>query len=672
MTDLVSAALAYADRGWPVFPCRPGGKEPAGHLVPTGVKMATTDESLIRSWWLQQPDANIGIATGWPGPDVLDVDVKPDGDGWPAYAELQHAGLIPDWPPLVTTPSGGLHVYFAGTQQRNSSLRGRHIDFRSAGGYVVAPPSHIGGKLYTLDQDAGLAVSLDWLAVRVLLDPPPDPPAFQQPARSHDGPREELPGADWAAQTSWPQILEPHGWRRLRDLGNGRALWTRPGKHAGISATTRDDGGLYVFSTSTPFDTEVPYTRFGALAVLQFDGDHTAAARWLKQQGYGRQTPIMVTPPVAPPAAAETVSEPRQSRLEQIRGALVISADLDNMLEPEPLIDGILYRDSLAWLHGKPGHGKSFVALDWACCVASGLPWQMHGTTQGRVLYIIAEGVSGLRPRVRAWEDYARECSKVTFLPVPVQLGVPADLAAVTQVVADMRPLLVVIDTQARVSVGRDENSSKDMGEFVAAADSIRQASDACVLIVHHESRAGDNMRGSTALEGAATTLVRVTKDGTHLKIDNPKQKDAAEFDPIRLRLVPRLNSAVCMPFDSASAAAELSETENRIIETLRETFGTKGAPGSTLMEVLAMSKSTFYRTANSLVNRGMVAEVGSRHRRHYVLPELMTVPQSHLVPGSPAGESVPSPTVPHPFRGGTTGTETEPGRLFQPPAAVR
>ena len=82
-----------------------------------------------------------------------------------------------------------------------------------------------------------------------------------------------------------------------------------------------------------------------------------------------------------------------------------------------------------------------------------------------------------------------------------------------------------VIDTQARVTVGADENSAVDMGHLVVAADKVRAATGACVLFLHHEARAGENMRGSTALEGAAATLLRVAKDGSRVELTNPKQR---------------------------------------------------------------------------------------------------------------------------------------------------
>ena len=97
------------------------------------------------------PGWNLAIATGAPGPDVLDVDQHgPDGSGFAAFARLRRAGLLTGATAYVRTPSGGLHAYFTGTAQRNGHLPDHHLDFRSAGGYILAPPSHVGGHPYQL------------------------------------------------------------------------------------------------------------------------------------------------------------------------------------------------------------------------------------------------------------------------------------------------------------------------------------------------------------------------------------------------------------------------------------------------------------------------------------------------------------------------------------------
>ena len=112
-------------------------------------------EQQITAWFSRNPRWNLAIATGAPGPDVLDVDDHgPAGNGYAAFATLSSAGLLDGAAAYVRTPSGGLHAYFRGSDQRNGHLPAHHLDFRSRGGYVLAPPSLVDGKPYQLIRTA--------------------------------------------------------------------------------------------------------------------------------------------------------------------------------------------------------------------------------------------------------------------------------------------------------------------------------------------------------------------------------------------------------------------------------------------------------------------------------------------------------------------------------------
>jgi hypothetical protein len=162
-------ALRYAAHGWPVFPCQPGSKQPA---TAHGFLDATTDPDKITWWWRRHPEANLAIATGQPGPDVLDVDQHgPAGNGFAAFNRLQRAGLTGGASALVATPSGGLHAYFAGSGQRCGKLTGHHLDFRSQGGYILAPPSQVSGRPYQVIRHRDASAGLDWGKVTGLLEP---------------------------------------------------------------------------------------------------------------------------------------------------------------------------------------------------------------------------------------------------------------------------------------------------------------------------------------------------------------------------------------------------------------------------------------------------------------------------------------------------------------------
>ncbi len=185
MTDLLGQALAYAGRGWPVFPGRPdnpGCTQPRCHeckapLTPHGFEDATADPAAITAWWRRWPRANVLIATGAPGPDVLDVDRKADGDGFAAFNRLKRAGMLTGAAMLVRTRSGGVHLYFTGTVQRKGALPRHHLDFQACGGYVVAPPSSVHGRAYEVIDQRDAAATFDWAAAKQLLSPPPKPRA---------------------------------------------------------------------------------------------------------------------------------------------------------------------------------------------------------------------------------------------------------------------------------------------------------------------------------------------------------------------------------------------------------------------------------------------------------------------------------------------------------------
>ncbi|MGH3599135.1 MAG: bifunctional DNA primase/polymerase [Pseudonocardiaceae bacterium] len=131
---LVSAALWYAEQGHPVFPCQPGGKQPA---CAHGFHDATTDPDRIRAWWTKQPHANIGLPTGHSF-DVFDFDGDPDGL-W-AFNEATRDGDLPRLRGIAATPRG-MHLYVPAIGIANKVGIYPGVDYRGAGGYVVVPPS---------------------------------------------------------------------------------------------------------------------------------------------------------------------------------------------------------------------------------------------------------------------------------------------------------------------------------------------------------------------------------------------------------------------------------------------------------------------------------------------------------------------------------------------------
>jgi hypothetical protein len=182
---MLEAALEYACRGIPVFPCVPRDKGPVIKKCPVSRRLklsgealarhaltcsrdghgyhdATTDPQKIREWWGKWPDANIGVPTGkLSGWLVVDRDHPAALDA----LEEEHGAL-----PATRahrTGSGGMHYlyrYPEGPEIRNSAGRlAEHLDIRGEGGYVLAPPSVTDGP-YEVMEDLPLAECPGWLA----------------------------------------------------------------------------------------------------------------------------------------------------------------------------------------------------------------------------------------------------------------------------------------------------------------------------------------------------------------------------------------------------------------------------------------------------------------------------------------------------------------------------
>ncbi|WP_201312894.1 AAA family ATPase [Dyella sp. EPa41] len=178
------------------------------------------------------------------------------------------------------------------------------------------------------------------------------------------------------------------------------------------------------------------------------------------------------------------------------------------------LIRDYLVRDTLAALIAKPGACKSFLAVDWACRIATGTAWYGREVKPGAVFYLAGEGQRGLRKRIDGWEKH----TGVTVDGAPLfiasgmpflcdQLNIASTLSILKETAEELRtytgvtPAMIVIDTVARAMNGANENATDDMGKFVSACDQLRQEWNCTVLAVHHTGNdpgAQDRGRGNS------------------------------------------------------------------------------------------------------------------------------------------------------------------------------
>lgn len=203
------AALDYARRGWPVFPCwsvEPDGgcscRDPAcravgKHPIEVGSTGASLDRERIERWWFSRPRANVAVRTG-EGLVVVDLDLKPERDGLQSWATLEKRYDRAPHTVTSVTGSGGRHLFFrVGVEVRNyqaGERLGLGIDVRGTNGFIIAPPSrHRSGNPYRwLDglspDDVEIAEAPSWLVA--LMTEPETPtrkwsPGACSPVRPH-------------------------------------------------------------------------------------------------------------------------------------------------------------------------------------------------------------------------------------------------------------------------------------------------------------------------------------------------------------------------------------------------------------------------------------------------------------------------------------------------------
>jgi len=333
------------------------------------------------------------------------------------------------------------------------------------------------------------------------------------------------------------------------------------------------------------------------------------------------------------PAAAPTVGDLALAATAPPRYNVLTAEQVMALPPPEWIIDGLIATNTVACLYGLWGIGKSFITLDWALSIATGRAWLDHAVhTPGPVVYIAAEGASGMGRRITAWlaKTGGRTPSADRFILIdePVNL---MDDAAPTTFLATLaahginRPALIVFDTLSRCTLGGDENSNSEMAVAVDRATRIAKATGAGVVLVHHPGKGGD-IRGASALPGAVETVIRLSEAEGVLKLECEKQKDGTKFDPFHLMLTPCEDSMIVASASMSAMAGtrggSLSNNQRRVLEALCSPSLVGGARNSELKDASGIGNSELLRRAtDALIQRGLVrveGPPGSRDRRYH------------------------------------------------------
>ena len=447
-----------------------------------------------------------------------------------------------------------------------------------------------------------------------------------------------------------PRVLSEHG-SVFVEVRRGRAVTTGGGDPAGAEWWRMVRGAVGKLS---PNDrrAECDCDRWAGVGLDDDDlaGDLVGIAveAWLGTALADVDPPEIVEPLVPPAQGAEAVERAvlvdDGSPLALMRRRALRASDMGRRPAPHPIVQGLLYRDTLAWIIGKSGSLKSFVTLDVGAAVAADLPWAGRKVWGGPVLYVVAEGAGGMPLRVRAWERHNGRLmpDALIMLPEAVQITGPY-WPTLIEFARELAPVLTIIDTQARSTIGVKENDNADMGAMIERLDALKRATHTCVWTVHHIGRQGDDARGASSLDGAQDTELKIERRDPKalravIKID--KQKDAADDAEIEVRAVVvdlGLNEHSGEPLSSLAIEydpnvdpvgmpawrEDLVPNQVMILDILRELFSEDGGTAADVRAVVRerglrdkrWMRTSFQNAWNALRKKDLIEPVGRTQR---------------------------------------------------------
>ena len=582
-SPLLTAAREWYDAGFAVIPSHEdGGKRPFGRWKEYAITRPTWAE--VEGWLSTGRYSGIGVICGQVSGGVEMVEIE-----GPAEAAVERLGRVMaaadrygsrDLMGVVArgcveqSAGGGLHMFVRigdGPAKPNTKLAmagtgpNRHViaETRGEGGFVIVAPTparkgHAAGTSYLFLQGsapAGVptitAEQRDELHLLLTMALDEDEPSQSSPTSSPVSASAgtgtvdpSSPFGEFRARTTWRDILAPAGWREGPTEADGHTHWTRPGGTGfeGTSATTLEDGPMYVFSTSTDLPAERGLTKEYVYAHLNHGGDLAAASRALRESGYGSVPvaplqPWELPPGAIPPEVADMTPEEREAELRSlwVREHLprldwsVLWAD---ETEEEWIVEPLLAARRLVALYSAPKVGKSLLMLEISAAVACGRGMFGYPATSGprRTLYVDFENDPRGDTRARLVDMGYRpeDLDNLVMLSFPniaafdTEDGGRQLLAAV----AEYRCEVVVIDTVSR-SVEGDENENDTWLKFYRATGlRLKQAGIALIRLDHSGKDATKGQRGGSAKSGdvdAIWQLRKVDEDVLELECDGAR-----------------------------------------------------------------------------------------------------------------------------------------------------
>lgn len=213
---------------------------------------------------------------------------------------------------------------------------------------------------------------------------------------------------------------------------------------------------------------------------------------------------------------------------------------------PEWTVQHYIRSQGVGYVFAPPDTYKTFLMMDIAACIATGENWAGKATKKGNVLYISAEGGNEISKRVKVWEDnYSTDTeSNILIIKEPISPVVKEEFnwllnkAIEHEEFTGFKTKLIVFDTLSQCAKSLDDNSSKDMSEFIRCCIKLSIQLKTAVIFVHHTNKSG-KCRGSSVFEGNSDFIFEMKKSKENLAVTLycEKQKDYKKPLPLHVKL---------------------------------------------------------------------------------------------------------------------------------------
>jgi len=600
MTTALNAALAYADRGWHVFPVQPPpNKKP---VTEHGFLEATTDHAQIVAWWSEYPSAQVGVACGASGLCPVDLDEKPK-EWISGKASLDTIGVDADTccNLVMSTPrNGGRQLFFMAfdTLRRIKVLPG--VDLLGGEGYSILPspasPNRewiVGDPFDTDDLDP----LPEWAAKLMGSSRPASAKSFD--ARLFD--KKETPidpdqACDIVRAMSYICNDSRDDWLKV-----GMAMKSTGAKEQAFKLWTDWSMCSPSGDVHPSYNAADQRYQWDRLHALKMDGSEITLGtlfHMAKEGGWVQESEPAVEFEVktltetkqrieSPALKSPSKTSPQAPQIELDRTDAKRSGEREPLLKPDKVqlsdwtdvaklppiewqIEDLIPRASLTVLAGDTGAAKSFVLIDIAMRLVHDLPFQGLPIEAGSVIYLCGEGQQGLAARFRAWEKHHaylgldagdRYCVVSSEIPVLAKNTIDSlsELIAFVTEWKGHAPAMTIVDTLSQ-GLDDDENESKVVSPVIRGLMALRKRWGCSIVLAHHlvkmqqqgkrkgQEPTKDSVRGSGAITRNVDTVLGLTLDENkagprHLHVW--KQKDGLLPESTPVWLLPVLTGGV-------------------------------------------------------------------------------------------------------------------------------